>query len=199
MATTAPLSNPASSNAAPQAQNQGTERAAEVRGLAAEAKAQARQQMNAGILKASLEISIKAGDESTTLLFRAAIDKINALLEPEFGPDALQGAASTVDASPEATAERILSMSTAFFGAYAQGHAGEPADEVAKNFVELIRGGFEQGFQEAKEILEGLGVFSGEVETGVMKTYELVQKGLDDFLAGLLQPAESEAADEDGA
>lgn len=154
----------------------------------------AKQAMNAQILQSSMEVSIQAGDQATALLYRSAIEKINALLEPEFGPDALQAAAANnVDASPEATAGRILSMSTAFFSAYAEAHAGEEDDEVARNFVELIRGGFEQGFKEAKDILEGLGVLSGEIESGIMKTYELVHQGLDDFLAGLLQPPEENA------
>lgn len=153
----------------------------------------ARQAMNAQILRSSMEVSIQAGDQATALLYRSAIDKINAVLEPEFGPDALQAAAANnVDASPEATAGRILSMSTAFFSAYAEAHAGEEGEEVARNFVELIRGGFEQGFKEAKDILEGLGVLSGEIESGIMKTYELVHQGLDDFLAGLLQPPEED-------
>ena len=59
-------------------------------------------------------------------------------------------------------------------------------DQVAKDFVELIRGGFEKGFNEAKDILQGLQVFNGDIESGVMKTYELVSKGYDDFLASKL-------------
>ena len=46
----------------------------------------------------------------------------------------------------------------------------------------MIRGGFEKGFGEAREILDGLGVFAGAVETDVMKTRELVLQGYDRFL-----------------
>ena len=94
-----------------------------------------------------------------------------------------------------ATADRILSMSTGFYEAYAAKQTGKDGDQVAKDFVELIRGGFEKGFNEAVDILKGLNVFEGQVETDVMKTWDLVQKGLDDFLAGKLKPVESKVSE----
>ena len=47
-----------------------------------------RTQLNTQILQASMDVSIKAGDDSMALLYRTAIDRINELLAPEFGPDA---------------------------------------------------------------------------------------------------------------
>ncbi len=151
---------------------------------------QHQQASNARIMEASLSVSIKAGDDSMALLFRGAIDRINEVLAPEQGANAIQNAMGQ-DNSPEATAGRILSLSTGFYEAYAAQHPGEDPETLARNFVDLIRGGFEKGFNEAVDILKGLQVFQGEVESGVMKTYELVQKGLDDFLAGKLKPVES--------
>ncbi|MCE1172405.1 MAG: DUF5610 domain-containing protein [Azovibrio sp.] len=151
---------------------------------------QSQQASNVRIMEASMSVSIKAGDDSMALLFRSAIDRINEVLAPEQGPDAIQNAMGQ-DNSPEATAGRILSLSTGFYEAYAAQHPGEDPETLASNFVDLIRGGFEKGFNEAVDILKGLQVFQGEVESGVMKTYELVQKGLDDFLAGKLKPVES--------
>ncbi|MDR0736378.1 MAG: DUF5610 domain-containing protein [Zoogloeaceae bacterium] len=148
--------------------------------------ADAKHQLNVQILEASAKVSLTAGDDPLSLVFRSAIDRINELLSPEFGPNALQNAAGQ-DNSAEATAERILSLSTAFYDGYARQHPGEDPEETARNFVALIRGGFEKGFGEAQNILEGLGVFNGEVKSGVMKTWELVQQGYDDFLAGKLE------------
>ncbi|HEX6733665.1 MAG TPA: DUF5610 domain-containing protein [Azonexus sp.] len=145
----------------------------------------ARDELNLQILEASAEVSLNAGNQSQALLFRSAIERINELLEPTLGPDALQAKLSE-DNSPEATAQRILTLSTGFFDAYAAQRPNDDPDQVAKDFIELIRGGFEQGFNEAKEILQGLQVFSGDIESGVMKTYELVNKGYDDFLASKL-------------
>lgn len=160
---------------------QGKEVAAAQQSSAAAAK----QQLNVSILEASAQVSLSSGNESLSLLFRSAIDQINEILAPELGPDAIQNAASQ-DNSPEATAERIVSLSTAFYDAYAAKRSGDDPEQVAKDFIELIRGGFEKGFGEARDILDGLGVFNGEVEKGVMKTHELVNKGYDDFLAGKL-------------
>jgi hypothetical protein len=144
--------------------------------------ASASHQLNVQILKSSMEVSIKVGEKSQAMVFRAAIDRINELLAPEMGPEAIQGAMGQ-DNSAEATAGRILSLSTGFFGAYAARRQHDDPDQVAKDFVALIRGGFEKGFNEATDILKGLDVFKGEIESGVMKTFDLVQQGLDDFLA----------------
>lgn len=159
----------------------------------------ARQELNAQIVTASLNVSIKSGDDSLALLYRSAIDSINERLEAELGPNAIQNAAANQDNTPEATAGRILDFATAFFDAYAAQRPNDDPEQVAKDFVELIRGGFEKGFGEARDILQGLGVFNGEVESGVMKTYELVHKGLDDFLSGKLAPPAAEAGTEAAA
>ena len=158
----------------------------------AQAAAQSRPQgqrdaLNAQILQASLQVSLQAGNNSMALLYRSAIDSINEYLAPELGPDAI-GQAMGQDNSPEATAGRILSMSTAFFDAYAAQHKSEAPEDVARNFVALIRGGFEQGFNEASDILNGLGVLGegSPIAEGINKTFELVQKGYDDFLAAKL-------------
>ena len=59
---------------------------------------------------------------------------------------------------------------------------------MAGNFVDVIRGGFERGFGEARDILSGLGVLGADspVEQAINQTYALVMKGYDDFLAGKL-------------
>ncbi|MBS1189199.1 MAG: hypothetical protein H6R10_991 [Rhodocyclaceae bacterium] len=178
---------------APQAVRGGHEKVAAVTGQERVAgtlpsAARAKNELNVQILQASAEVSIQAGDQSQALLFRSAIDRINELLAPELGLDAIQGKMSE-DNSPEATAGRIVSLSTGFFDTYAAQHPGEDPGKLAKDFVDLIRGGFEKGFNEAKDILQGLKVFNGDIESGVMKTYELVTKGYDDFLASKLAPA----------
>ena len=170
----------------PQAeQSRGAARAETERAKAPESTRSARDELNLQILQASAEVSLNAGNQSQALLLRSAIERINELLAPTLGPDALQAKMSE-DNSPEATAQRILSLSTGFFDAYAAQRPNDDPDQVAKDFVQLIRGGFERGFNEAKDILQGLQVFNGDIESGVMKTYELVSQGYDDFLASKL-------------
>lgn len=156
-----------------------------------DARSLAHHELNAQILEASSRVAVKSGSESQALLFRAAIDRINEFLAPTLGPDALQ-ASMGQDNSPEATAGRILSFATGMFGVYAAQRPNDDPDQVAADFVRIVRGGFEKGFNEAREILQGLQVLRGEVESGINRTFELVQKGFDDFLAGRLQkPAEA--------
>lgn len=161
---------------------------------AADKIASARNELNVQILQTSVEVSLQSGDQSQALLFRSAIERINELLAPTLGPDAIQAKMSE-DNSPEATAGRIVSLSTGFFAAYAAQRPDDDPDQVARDFVDLVRGGFEQGFAEAKDILQGLKVLGGDIESGVMKTFDLVSKGYDDFLAGkLAKPPESAQA-----
>lgn len=152
----------------------------------------ARQELNVQILEASSRVAVKAGDQSQALVFRAAIDRINEFLAPTLGPDALQAKMSE-DNSPEGTAERILTFATGLFGAYSAQRPNDDPETVAKDFVNIVRGGFEKGFNEAKGILQGLQVLGGDVETGINKTFELVHKGFDDFLASKLPKQDSTA------
>lgn len=164
----------------------------EARKASANTPAGQRTQLNAQILQASMDVSIKTGDDSMALLYRAAIDHINERLAPELGPDALQAAMSQ-DNSAEATAGRILAGATGFFEAYAQRYPDKDAEAVLRDFVDLVRGGFEKGYGEARDILQGLGVLGegSAVASDIQKTYDLVHKGFDEFLAtklAALQP-----------
>ena len=145
----------------------------------------AQEQLNARVVQSALEVSIKAGDKSQALLYRSAVEAINVELEPSLGPNAIQNAMGQ-DNSPEGTADRIVSLTTAFFGAYAAQNPDKDPETLVKDFVGVIRGGFEKGFNEASQILQGLGVLNGNVAEGINKTYELVQKGYDDFLSNAM-------------
>ena len=151
-----------------------------------------RKDLNVGILQASMAVSIRAGDESQALLFRTAIEGINEALAPTLGPDAIQNAMGQ-DNSAEATAGRIVSMSTAFFDAYAARRPEDDPETVLRDFMDVIRGGFEKGFGEARDILSGLGVFNGAVEADVTKTRELVLQGYDRFMLERLPSSDQQA------
>lgn len=146
-----------------------------------------RTQHNAQIMQASMDVAINSGNDGLALLYRTAIEGINEYLAPTMGPNAIQNAMSQ-DNSPEATAERILSQSTAFFEGYARQHPDKDPEQLVRDFVDTIRGGFEKGFNEAADILTGLGVMgeSSHVAEEIGKTYALVQQGYDDFLQNKL-------------
>ena len=142
---------------------------------------QQKASLKVSILK-STQASIGAKDQSLSLLLNTAIDKINEFLAPELGDDAIQKAAdSGLDVSPEATAERIASLSTALFSAYKELKPEEAETQVLENFMSTIGSGIEKGFKEARGILEALNVLEGKIASDIDDTYKLVQDKLSAF------------------
>jgi hypothetical protein len=160
----------------------------------------AKQALNASILQASMEVSLNAGSNSMSLLFKTAIENLNQVLAPEFGENAIQAAAdSGLDFGPQATADRIVSMSTAFFGKYAESHPEKDLETALKDFTTLIGGGIDKGFAEAREILSGLKVLEGDIASNIDKTYELVQSGLKAFVENYPRPGQTDKAPAESA
>lgn len=150
----------------------------------ATAIAKARASANSAIVQTQLNVALNSGNDPLALVLKAAITGINEALEPTMGKDAIQNAAASQDNSAEATAGRILSLSTAFYGAYLAQNELEDNAASREQFIGVIRGGFETGFKEAQDVLDGLKVLGGDVATQIDKTYGLVMKGYDDFVAG---------------
>lgn len=143
----------------------------------------AKKQLNSAILKSNLDVSVSVGNEPMSLLFKAAIEEINIALEDELGENAIQNAYdSGLDVSPEATADRIVSMSTAFFTQYRDQNPDMTDSEVANKFASIIEGGIDTGFSEARDILDGLNVLDGDIADNIDTTYELVKEGLKAFV-----------------
>lgn len=153
-------------------------------------QAEAHAQLNASIVQASIEVAISSKNEPLALLLKSAITGINDLLKPEFGENALQNAVSQ-DNTPDGTAGRIVSLSTGFFEAFKKQHVGENEADVLKTFMATIRGGFEHGYNEARDILKGMNVLNGDIAGNIDKTHELVLKGYADFEAAQSSPADT--------
>lgn len=119
-----------------------------------------------------------------------ALEGINAELEPVMGENAAQKIYdSGIDTSPEATAERIVAFATGFYGRYKELNPDKSEEENLTEFLNIIGGGIDKGFADAKDILKGLKVYEGEVESGVDKTYGLVMQGLNSFREKMLELA----------
>ncbi len=141
-----------------------------------------KEQQNRAILE-SQQLSLGSKNEPLSLLLKAALEAINEHLEPTFGENAIETSVeSGVDVSPEATAQRIVSLSTAFFASFQQQNQDLDEQEQLDKFLEVIGGGIESGFSEARDILDSLGVLDlGDIAENINKTYDLVQIGLEDF------------------
>ena len=153
--------------------------------------------LDAAIVNTNLSLSTGDADNSLTLVLKTAIEGINAELAPTLGTNAIQTAVDNgIDVSPEATAERIVSLSTAFFPAYLDANPELDFDTALNQFVDVISGGIDQGFSEAREILDGLQVLNGDIASNIDATYELVQDKLAAFVENLNagpEPAEQSA------
>lgn len=88
---------------------------------------------------------------------------------------------SGLDTSPEATAKRIVDFSTGFFSAFKGNNKDLKDQEQVDSFTTMIKEAVEKGFEDAGQILKGIGELSQEVQGGIDKTYSLVMKGIDDF------------------
>jgi hypothetical protein len=159
---------------------------------AASAMAKERANFNSAVVQSALKTSISAKNEPLALLYRSVVENLNNALEADFGPNAIPNAMDQ-DNSPEATAQRIVSMSTGFFEAFKQQHSGEDEDVLLGQFMDTISGGFERGFTEAADILNGLGVLDGSIATNIDKTHALVLQGYADFAEAHQAPSQDSA------
>ena len=129
-------------------------------------------------------MSVSSGDKPLALLYKTVLEALKEYVEPVLGENAIEDAyESGLDVSPEATADRIVTQSTAFFSAFAaqDRNKGLSEEEQVDRFLEVIGGGIDQGFKEARDILDSLGVLEGDIASNIDKTYELVQSGLEAF------------------
>jgi hypothetical protein len=86
----------------------------------------------------------------------------------------LSGKAS--DYTPDKVSERILGFVEGSIKAKAASGA-DPAE--LQDMLEQARKGVEQGFAEAKKILDGLGVLGGKIASDIDETYNKITAGLD--------------------
>ena len=150
-----------------------------------------KKQLNAAIIESTLEFSNSLGDQPLSLALKTALQGINEALQASGVESSVEDAyESGLDFSPEATAERIVSFSTQFLGAFREQNPDMSEEESLNAFMDVIGSGIDQGFGEAKDILGSLNVLEGEVSDTIDTTYDLVQKGLQAFVDSLNEKEE---------
>ncbi|WP_299178971.1 DUF5610 domain-containing protein [uncultured Neptuniibacter sp.] len=138
-------------------------------------------QQDQAIIESNFEAgSSNAASEPLVLTLNAVIANINEQLPPEMGTIE-ESVEAGIDVSPEATADRIVSLTTAMFSAYQAANPDLEGAALVDQFVDVIGGGIEQGFNEARTILDGLNVLEGDIASNIDLTFELVQQGLEKF------------------
>lgn len=153
---------------------------------------QTKKEQNNAIVRAQMEVSLKMGNEPMALLYKTALSAINEALDPALKTKPIQTAYDNqIDVSPEATAKRIVSLATGFFNAYQQQNPEMVPQESLDKFMSIISGGINQGFTDARDILENLSVLDGKIATDIDSTYDLVQEGLNHFKINYFNEKES--------
>ena len=110
------------------------------------------------------------------------VEQINKALQ-EAGIDLKveDAASSGQDTSPEATARRIVDFAGGFLDRFVQNHALESGKSQIQGFMSLVRGAIVEGFQQARDFLEGITKLSETIDSNISKTFELTNQYLDDF------------------
>lgn len=156
-----------------------------------------KQKLNAAIMENQLKLSAGEDDNSMKLLYKTALEGINSELEAEFGPNAAEKIKNSgVDTSPQATADRIVGFATAFYQKYSEQNPDMPEEERLDKFLALVGGGVDKGFEDARDILDGLGVLEGKISDDIDSTYSLIQEGFAKFREMILNPDKT-AEDQD--
>jgi len=108
------------------------------------------------------------------------IDKLNATLKTEL-PDGLQSLKPD-QVTPDATAERIVSGSVAFFEIFAKQNPNLSSEDLLLKFMSEVRRGVDAGYADAAETLEALGAFEFEgIKEGIETTKSLIEEKLKAF------------------
>jgi hypothetical protein len=148
-----------------------------------------KQKLNATIMENQLKLSTGDDENSMKLLYKTALEGINSELEAEFGPNAAEKIKNSgVDTSPQATADRIVGFATAFYQKFSEQNPDMPEEERLDKFIALVGGGVDKGFEDARGILDGLGVLKGKVADDIDSTYSLIKDGFAKFREMILNP-----------
>ena len=68
-----------------------------------------------------------------------------------------------------------------FYNAFKEQSPGDESSAVLDKFMATISEGIDQGFKEARDILEGLDVLKGDIASDIDTTYDLIQEKLSAF------------------
>ena len=131
------------------------------------------------------------------ILEDSVIEEINKAFK-EAGVDLAAEGSRGESTTPEATASRIVDFATGFLEAFEANNQSDAAEARIEGFMNVIREAISEGFQHAREFLEGIKKLSETVDENITKTFEVTNTLLDRFhQAQLDNLAASEAESED--
>jgi hypothetical protein len=145
--------------------------------------------------KDSVEISISANlttEAANGIMFDSVTKQIDKALQ-DLGVNLKveDGQTGKIDTSAEGTARRIVDFATGFMDAYRQNHVDEEDEVQIRGFISLTSNAIQEGFQQARDYLEGITKLSETIEQNISQTFELTHQYLDEFKLKQLAAFES--------
>lgn len=129
-----------------------------------------------------ISIGFDGQGKNLAVAARKIIDRLNELLKDTL-PEGIESL-KPEDYTPQATADRIVKATTAFFDIYAEQHPELEGEELLQSFLTTIRGGIEKGYGEAYGMLESMGAFQFDgVRESVEQTKLLIDAKLKSYEA----------------
>ncbi len=108
-------------------------------------------------------------------------EKLNESLGTADTPAATGAFDTTVDNSPAATADRIVSFALGLHGAFARQNQDLSPEELMARFETEVRRGIGEGFGRARSALGDLDLLQDEIADNVDATWQAVQERLAAF------------------
>jgi len=141
----------------------------------------------AEVTKTSVEVNFSIKDNPQFFTYQMTVDKLTEELSIDLTEYGIKPSnAAETDFSPEAVADRIVTFATGFYSAFAARHDELDQNEQLSDFMSIIRGAVEKGFNEAKDVLTAMSAFEGGVADTANQTFELIQEKFDSFESRML-------------
>ncbi len=104
---------------------------------------------------------------------------------------------TSLDVSPEATANRIVDFALLAFSQFQENHTDLSEEDVRTEFVEFIGKAIGKGVEEARDILTGLNALTEEVDADITTTVSVINQRLQEFAdkGKTEEPASSQTKD----
>jgi len=136
--------------------------------------------------------------KSLSIEAQEIINAINEHLKTSL-PEGVQSLTAE-ESTSEATANRIVSAVTGLFANYQKANSNLGTEEMLNKFMSAVKSGVDKGYQDAFEILDGLGAFKYDgVQSDIEKTIELVHEKLDSFEIEMRKQLGLDSTEEDTA
>ncbi|KUJ72769.1 DUF5610 domain-containing protein [Thiomicrospira sp. WB1] len=147
--------------------------------------AEVRQQNQASLVSHLFGDGKRSLEGAMKLTFQATMEQLNQALAPDLGPEAISQARLQETGmefwNAENTANRIFQGAANFLPAFQRANPDLEGEALMDKYMDVVGGGLQQGFDEAKGILSELKVFEGNIAETFQKTMDLVFQSMENF------------------